>query len=72
MISRYVAVIQAGGKGTRMNEFTKDLILKPLLKLNGRTLIEWQITQLKSYGIVDFIIIIGHLGDMIKEYFGDG
>ena len=28
--------------------------------------------NLKKYGIHDFVIIVGHLGDMIEEYFGEG
>ena len=72
MNRQYIAIIQAGGKGTRMRELTHDEIPKPLLPLNGKPMIEWQISQLKEYGINEFIIIIGHLGAKIKEYFGDG
>ena len=68
----YVAVIQAGGKGTRMRELTGDLIPKPLLELNGKPMMQWQMESLIEYGIRDFIFIIGHLGEKIKEYFGDG
>ena len=35
----YIAVIQAGGKGTRMHELTNDKIPKPLLKIDGRPMI---------------------------------
>ena len=35
-------------------------------------MIEWQILQLKKYGINKFILIIGHLGEKIEEYFLDG
>ena len=68
----YVAVIQAGGKGTRLRELTKDNIPKPLLKLNNKPMIEWQMECLKRYGIREFVFIIGHLGDKIREYFQDG
>lgn len=71
-MKEYVAIIQAGGKGTRMLELTKDLIPKPLLELNGKPMMQWQIESLIEYGIRDFIFIIGHLGEKIKEYFGDG
>ncbi|MBQ8246555.1 MAG: HAD-IIIA family hydrolase [Lachnospiraceae bacterium] len=72
MNSQYVAIIQAGGKGTRMRALTNDLIPKPLLPLNGKPMMEWQMDSLINYGIKDFIIITGHLGNKIKEYFGNG
>ncbi|MDY2910802.1 MAG: HAD-IIIA family hydrolase [Agathobacter sp.] len=71
-MNEYVSIIQAGGKGTRMLELTKDLIPKPLLELNGKPMIQWQMESLIEYGIKNFIFIIGHLGEKIKEYFGDG
>ena len=68
----YTAIIQAGGRGTRMRELTQDKIPKPLLSLNGKPMIEWQILSLIEYGIQEFILIVGHLGSRIQEYFGDG
>lgn len=72
MKNEYIAVIQAGGKGTRMISLTNDEIPKPMLKLNGRPMIEWQIENLKENNIYDICIIIGHKGEKIEEYFGDG
>ena len=72
MLKNYVAVIQAGGKGTRMKSLTKDKIPKPLLKINGKPMIEWQIENIRKYGIQEVVLIIGHLGEKIKEYFQDG
>lgn len=66
------AVIMAGGKGTRLAALTKDEIPKPMIPIMGKPLLEWQIEQLKSNGITDVIMVIGHLGDKIKAYFGDG
>lgn len=68
----YIAVIQAGGKGTRMTSLTRDLIPKPMLKLNGKPLLQWQIENVAAFGIKRFVIIIGHLGEKIREYFGNG
>lgn len=68
----HTAVIQAGGKGKRMRELTHDIIPKSMLLLNGRPLLEWQIYNLRNYGITHIILIIGHLGDVIKNYFRDG
>lgn len=72
MVEQYVAVIQAGGSGTRMIPLTHDKIPKPMLLLNGKPMIQWQIENICRYGIREFIIVIGHLGEKIKEYFGDG
>ncbi len=72
MIQDYTAVIQAGGRGTRMEGLTGNKIPKPMLLLNGKPMLEWQIENIKKYGVSQFIIIIGYLGDKIKEYFGDG
>ena len=72
MKRKYIAIIQAGGKGTRMRELTQDKIPKPLLLINEKPMIEWQILQLKEYGINEFVLIIGHLGEKIEEYFSDG
>lgn len=72
MEREYVTVIQAGGKGTRMVSLTGDRIPKPMLKLNGKPMLQWQIEGTASCGIRDFVIITGHLGEQIREYFGDG
>ena len=71
-MKNYTAVIQAGGKGTRMRELTGDQIPKPMLMLNGKPMIQWQIENIARYGIREFVIIIGYLGEKITEYFGDG
>lgn len=72
MLNHYAAVIQAGGKGTRLRSLTKDKIPKPLLMLNGKPMIQWQIENLKAWGVLQIVIIVGHLGEKIKECFGDG
>lgn len=72
MRRNYTAVIQAGGKGTRMWELTKDQIPKPMLLLNGKPLLQWQIENISKYGVREFVFIVGHLGEKIREYFGDG
>ena len=66
------AVIMAGGKGTRLKAVTKDEIPKPMVPILDKPLLEWQIDRLKENGITDIIMIIGHLGHKIVEYFEDG
>lgn len=72
MQQEYIAVIQAGGKGTRLRELTNDKIPKPLLEMNGKPMLEWQVENLIRYGIKEIVIIVGHLGEKIQEYFGNG
>ena len=62
----------AGGKGTRLAALTKDEIPKPMVPVAGKPLLLWQVERLKENGITDLIMVIGHLGNKIKEYFGDG
>ena len=66
------AVIQAGGKGTRISSVTQDEIPKPMLMVGGAPILEHQIECLKKSNIDEIIIIIGYLGEKIKSYFGSG
>ena len=66
------AVIQAGGKGTRVSSITGDTIPKPMLEISGKPILYHQIMNLKRYGITDITIIVGHLGNVIEDYFKDG
>ena len=66
------AVIMAGGKGTRLAALTKDEIPKPMVEVAGKPLLLWQVERLKDHGITDILMVIGHLGEKIQEFFGDG
>lgn len=66
------AVIMAGGKGTRISSITNDEIPKPMLKIGDKTILEHQIDCLKKSNIDEIILVIGHLGEKIKDYFKDG
>lgn len=61
----------AGGKGTRLAAVTKN-IPKPMVPIAGKPLLEYQVENLKENGVDNIIIIVGHLGDVIQNYFGDG
>ena len=52
------AIILAAGKGSRMGKLTQN-IPKPLITVNGRTIIERQLSILKQNGILDVIIVTG-------------
>ena len=64
-------VIMAGGKGTRIASVRSD-VPKPMINICGKPILEHQIDNLKACGLTDIILVIGYLGDKIKEYFGDG
>ena len=65
------AVIMAGGKGTRLAEVTKD-IPKPMVPIAGKALLEYQIETLRECGVKRIILIVGYLGDVIRNHFGNG
>jgi MurNAc alpha-1-phosphate uridylyltransferase len=65
------AMILAAGRGERMRPLT-DRHPKPLLKVDGRALIEWHIEALKDAGIKDILINTSWLGEQVPEYLGDG
>lgn len=65
------AVIMAGGKGTRISSLRAD-IPKPMIDICGKPVLERQIDCLKENGIFDIILVTGHLGEVIQNYFGDG
>ena len=64
-------VIIAGGKGTRISSITSE-IPKSMIKVNGKPVLEHQIELAKRYGLTEFIIVIGHLGESIRHHFEDG
>lgn len=64
-------VIMAGGKGTRIAEVNSQ-VPKPMIPIDGKPILEYQIETLRRQGYTDIILIIGHLGHVIQDYFGDG
>jgi len=65
------ALILAAGDGGRLDNLTKNKS-KPLIQLLGLSLIERVILTVKQVGVDEFVIVIGCLGDKIKEKLGDG
>lgn len=66
-----IAVIMAGGKGTRIASVASD-IPKPMIPICGKPVLEHEIECLRSQGITQLIITVSHLGHIIMDYFGDG
>lgn len=65
------AMILAAGRGERMRPLT-DVCPKPLLKVNGKPLIEYHIENLIRAGITDIVINHAWLGSKIIEVLGKG
>ena len=65
------AVIMAGGEGKRLRPLTEN-IPKPMVDIDGVPLLERQIRGLEKMGIKTIYISINYLGNIIKDYFGDG
>lgn len=61
----------AGGKGTRIQTIASD-IPKPMISILNKPILEFQIENLKKSGITEITLVIGYLGYVIKNYFGDG
>lgn len=64
-------VIMAGGKGSRISSVASD-IPKPMIKIEGKPVLEHEIICLRNQGFTDFIITVSHLGSVIMDYFEDG
>ena len=64
------AVILAAGKGTRMKELTNE-VPKPMLRVEGRPILEHILGGLIGAGIRDICIVTGWHAEA-SEYFGDG
>lgn len=66
-----IAVIMAGGKGTRLHPFTQHCP-KPMIPVAGRPILERIVLHLVGFGIRTIYIAVKYLAEMIEEYFGDG
>ncbi len=64
-------VIMAGGKGTRISPVSVE-IPKSMLPIAGKPVLEHQLECLAGQGYRDIVIVTGHLGEAIHEYFGNG
>jgi glucose-1-phosphate cytidylyltransferase len=65
-----IAVILAGGLGTRISEET-HLKPKPMIEIGGKPIL-WHIMKTYSaHGVNDFVICCGYKGYLIKEYFAN-
>ncbi len=68
---RMKAVILAAGRGTRMGGLTDD-IPKPMLRVQGKPILEHILEGLREAGVEEFCIITGWKADVVERHMGDG
>jgi MurNAc alpha-1-phosphate uridylyltransferase len=65
------AAILAGGLATRLKHLTADTP-KALIEVAGKPFLWHQLQLLKRNGVDGVVLLVGHLGEHIRDYFGDG
>lgn len=62
------AVLMAGGKGERLRPLT-ERIPKPLLPVNGKPIIDYNIESLIHFGVNHISVTVNYLKEQIEEHF---
>ncbi len=65
------AVLMAGGFGTRIQPLTYAAP-KPMVPLLNKPMMEHIIEKLKAVGITQIIVLLYHMPEVVRDYFGDG
>ena len=65
------AVILAAGKGSRMGSLTEQTP-KPMLRVEGKPILEHILGGLRQAGILDICLITGWKAEVIEQHLGDG
>lgn len=63
-------VIMAGGKGTRLQPYTK-ILPKPLIPIGEQTITEHIMDRFEEFGCKHFDLIVNYKKNVIKSYFND-
>jgi NDP-sugar pyrophosphorylase family protein len=66
-----MAVILAGGKGTRLKPFTMT-VPKPLLPIGDAPILEIVLRQLAQSGVKRVVLTLGHMAHLFSAVLGDG
>jgi len=65
------AVLLAAGKGQRLSPIS-DKTSKLMIIIHGKPFLEYIINDLIDVGISEICIVVGNLGNQIRDYFGNG
>lgn len=66
-----IAVIMAGGRGSRLGDLTVDTP-KPLIVVGGRPILEILVEQLATAGFTRLVVTVNYLSERVQRHFGDG
>ena len=61
-------VIMAGGKGTRLDPFTR-ILPKPLIPIGDKAIIDIIMERFSRHGVNEYFVSINHKAKMIRSYF---
>lgn len=64
------AILMAGGKGERLRPMTLTTP-KPLLKIGGKAIIDYNIAALARAGISDVSVTVNYLAEQLESHFAD-
>ena len=63
--------ILAGGLATRLGDLTRDRP-KSMIEIEGKPFLEYKLDLLRKGGVKNIALCLGHMGEQIESYFGDG
>ena len=64
------AIVLCAGRGKRMRELTAHNS-KPLIKLWGRSMVDWQLDRLKKGGIREAVVNTAHYAELYPSHFAE-
>jgi NDP-mannose synthase len=70
-MTELTAVIQAGGRGTRLSPYS-TILPKALMPIDGDTVIDKLLEQFSDVGVKTVFITVSKFGPLIRSYCGDG
>jgi NDP-sugar pyrophosphorylase family protein len=65
------AIVLAGGRGTRLRPYTQ-ILPKPLMPIGDMPILEVLLRQMKTAGIDDVVLAVGHLSELLRTFFKNG
>ncbi|MFA4996125.1 MAG: sugar phosphate nucleotidyltransferase [Patescibacteria group bacterium] len=70
-MDKYIAIVLAAGKGTRMNEGIASPIPKVMFEIAGKPIIYYTVDNIKKVGINHVALAVGYKKELIEEYLKD-